>query len=168
MSVKKVSDLSLPVGSVDLSPDKDISLRAAGRRFITSYRASNYQESYVRSLEETIAYLSLYSQEQGWPTVPHIATEHLENYFAYIRIRKKGYGDGKVKGEQTLSSSYLSRQYRQLHRFWAWLVNRGYSQENVLDGMKPPRVEEKIVPLVSDEQIADLLSLVNPSLARTP
>ena len=34
--------------------------------------------------------------------------------------------------------------------------------------MKPPRVEEKIVPLVSDEQIADLLSLVNPSLARTP
>ncbi len=34
--------------------------------------------------------------------------------------------------------------------------------------MKPPRVEEKIVPVVSDEQIADLLSLVNPSLGRTP
>ena len=160
MPVKKVSDFS---------PDDGLSLRAAGRRFINSYRAAGYSKSYVKSLEETIGYLAHYSEEQGWPTVPHITTEHLEEYFAYSRTRKKGYGKGKCNGDETLSSSYLDKQYRQLHCFWGWLADgkRRLSAENVLDSMKRPRVEEKIVPTVSDEQITDLLSLVNPRLART-
>lgn len=33
--------------------------------------------------------------------------------------------------------------------------------------MKPPKVEESIVPTLSDEQIFDWLSLVNTRLART-
>ena len=61
----------------DLSPEEDLTLRDAGRRFINSYRAAGYSKSYVQSLEETVGYLALYSEEQGWPTVPHITTEHL-------------------------------------------------------------------------------------------
>ena len=38
--------------------------------------------------------------------------------------------------------------------------------ENLLDRMKRLRVEENIVPNVSDEQVADLLSLVNSRLAK--
>ena len=89
MSVKKVSDLSLPVDSGDFglgsdySPGSNIALRHAGRRFINSYRAAGYSKSYVQSLEETVGYLALYSEEQGWPTLPQITTEHLEDYFAY-------------------------------------------------------------------------------------
>ncbi|MCY4364933.1 MAG: tyrosine-type recombinase/integrase [Chloroflexi bacterium] len=160
MSVKKVSDLS---------PKENLRLRDAGRRFINSYRASNYQESYVRSLEETIAYLALYSEEHGWPTVPHITTEHLEEYFAYSRTRQKGYGQRKSEKGQTPSSSYLNRQYRQLHCFWGWMADpqRRLAAENVLDVMRAPRVEENIVPTLSDDQLADLLALVNPKLART-
>ena len=172
MTVKKDSDLSPAIGlspANDHSPDSGPGLREAGRRFINSYRAAGYSKSYVQSLEETIGYLALYSEEQGWPTVPRITTLHLEDYFAYSRTRKKGYGERKFDGEQTLSSSYLHRQYRQLHCFWGWLADgqRGFAPENVLNGMKRPRVEERIVPTISDEQIGDLLSLVNPRLART-
>ena len=159
MSVKKVSDLS---------PQEGITLRDAGLQFINSYRGSLYQESYVTSLEETISYLALYAEEQGWPAVRHITTEHLEEYFVYSRTRPKYYGErSHAYGDQTLSSSYLNRNYRQLHCFWGWLVKRGFAAENALAGMNPPRVEENIVPTVTDEQIAVLLALVNPQLART-
>lgn len=70
MSVKKVSDLS---------PDEGIALRDAGRRFINSYRAAGYSSNYVQSLEETFSYLTLCSEEQGWPAVLCITTEHLED-----------------------------------------------------------------------------------------
>ena len=106
--------------------------------------------------------------ERGWPAVRHITTEHLEEYFVYSRTRPKYYGErSHAYGDQTPSSSYLNRNYRQLHCFWGWLVKRGFAAENALAGMKPPRVEENIVPTVTDEQIAVLLALVNPELART-
>ena len=150
MSVNKVSDLG---------PKENLRLRDAGRRFINSYRASNYQESYVRSLEETIAYLSLYSEEHGWPTFPHITTGHLEEYFAQSLTRRKGYGERKVKGEQTISSRYLNRQYRQLYRFWSWMADpkRRLAAENVLAPMTAPKVGEKIVPTVSNSKASNQL-----------
>lgn len=172
MSVKKVSDFGLapdfgPVS--DLSPSSLLGLREAGRRFINSYRAAGYSESYVKGLEETIGYLVHYSEERGWAHVSHITTQHLEEYFAYSRTRKKGYGERKITGAETLSSSYLDKQYRQLRRFWAWMVEARWVpvNVNVLDIMQRPRVEEKVVPTVSDEQIQDLLAILDPRLART-
>ena len=158
MTVKKVSDLS---------PDEGLTLRDAGHRFINSYRSSGKRAAYLVSLEETIGYLDDYSRKQGWPSVPHITTEHLEDYFAYSRTRPKFYGERPAYEGQALSSSYLNRQYRQLHSFWEWLVKREFAARNVVAVMNPPKVEERVVPTVSDEQITDLLSLVNPKLART-
>ena len=119
------------------------------------------------SLEETIGYLVHYAEEQGWPAVPHITTEDLEDYFAYSRIRKRGYGERKYKENKPISSSYLNRQYRQLRCLWGWLVEREFVAENIVAGMKHPKVEENVVPTVSDDQMTDLLSLLNPRLART-
>ena len=63
----------------------DLSLREAGRGFIISLRASNrYSESYLDSLERTVALLSLFAEEQGWPAVEHIDTFHIEEYLAYL------------------------------------------------------------------------------------
>ena len=100
---------------------------------------------------------------------PISTTQHLEEYFAYSRTLKKGYGERKITGAETLSSSYLDKQYRQLRRFWAWMVEAKWVpvNVNVLDSMQRPRVEEKVVPTVSDEQIQDLLAILDPRLART-
>ena len=173
MSVKKVSDFGFVP---DFGPDSDHgpvsspSLRDAGRRFINSYRAAGYSRSYVQSLEETVGYLAHCSEDQAWPSVAHITTEHVEEYFSYSRTRPKYYGDRPIYGNQTLFSSCLNRIYRQLHCFWGWLAEWGTvaRSENVLDGVKRFRVEERIVPTLSDDQVADLLSLVDPRLARAP
>ena len=62
---------------------------------------------------------------------------------------------------------YINAQYRRLNRLFGWLVDRGYSDENPLTDIEPPSVDEKTVPIITEEQMRDLLSLTAPSLART-
>ena len=63
----------------------DHSLRESGKRFISSLKASNrYSEAYLASLETSVAMAALYAEQQQWPDVQEITTEHLEEYLAYL------------------------------------------------------------------------------------
>ena len=46
---------------------------------MTSLKASNrYSPSYLDSLDRTVALAALYSEEQGWPTIRYVTTDHDE------------------------------------------------------------------------------------------
>ena len=61
----------------------DHSLRACGKRFLSSLKASNrYSDGYLASLETTVAMAALYAEEHGWPGVQEVTTEHLEGYLS--------------------------------------------------------------------------------------
>ena len=52
-----------------------------GKRFLNSLKASNgCSEDYLTSLETAVAMAAQYAEEQGWPDVPEITTEHIEDY----------------------------------------------------------------------------------------
>ena len=72
----------------------DHSLRAHGKRFLSSLKASNrYSEDYLASLETTVAMAALYAEEQGWPDVQEITTEHIEDYLIYLQDRERWFGE---------------------------------------------------------------------------
>ena len=45
---------------------------------------------------------------------------------------------------------------------------RGHVEDNPLWLIERPRVQERTVPTVSEQQMLDLLTLLDPALARTP
>lgn len=47
-------------------------------------------------------------------------------------------------------------------------MERKHIDENLLDDIEPPSLEGKTVPIVTEDQIRDLLTLTDPALARTP
>ena len=47
-------------------------------------------------------------------------------------------------------------------------MERNHVDENPLSDIEPPSLEEKTVPIVTEDQIRDLLTLADPALARTP
>ena len=47
-------------------------------------------------------------------------------------------------------------------------MERKHIDENPLDDIEPPSLEEKTVPIVTEDQMRDLLTLADPALARTP
>ena len=147
----------------------DLSLRANGKRFLSSLKASNrYSEGYLASFETAVAMVAQYAEEQGWPDVPEIATEHIEDYLAYLQDRLRWFGERKFAEPRKLSKGHINAQYRRLNRFFNWLVERGPIDENPLSSIGMPKLEEKTVPTISEDQMRDLLTLADPSLARTP
>ena len=147
----------------------DLSLREAGRGFIISLKASGrYAESYLDSLERTVALAALFAEEHTWPAVKHITTTHIEEYLAYLQTRPRWFGERETTNPRQLSRGHINGQYRRLHRFFNWLVERDYVGTNPLHLIKPPRLDEKTVPVVSEDQMRDLLVLTDPALARTP
>ncbi len=147
----------------------DHSLRANGKRFLSSLKASNrYSEGYLGSLETTLAMAALYTEEQGWPEVPEISTEHIEGYLSYLQDRVRWFGERTYAEPRKLSKGHINAQYRRLNRFFNWLVERKHIGENPLDDIEPPSLEEKTVPVITEGQMRDLLTLADPALARTP
>ena len=96
----------------------DLSLRANGKRFLSSLKASNrYSEGYLASLETTTAMTALYAEEQGWPDVPDITTEHIEDYLSYLQDRVRWFGERTYAEPTKLSKGHINAQYRRLNRF---------------------------------------------------
>ncbi len=154
MTVKQVSDLCH---------------REAGRGFIVSLKASNrYSASYLDSLERTIALAAPFSEERRWPPVRGIATGHIEEYLAYLRERPRWFGTRESSNPRAVSQGYIDAQYRRLNRFFNWLVERGHVEINPLRLINRPHVDERTVPVVSEREVLDLLTLLDPALARTP
>ena len=127
----------------------DHSLRESGKRFISSLKASNrYSEAYLASLETSVAMAALYAEQQQWPDVKEITTEHLEEYLAYLQDRTRWFG---------------VRTYAEPKK-----LSKGPIDENPMHPIKPPGLDEKTVPVVTEDQVRDLLTLADPALARTP
>ena len=147
----------------------DLSIRATVKRFLSSLKASNrYSEGYLASLETTVAMSALYAEEQGWPDVPEIATEHIEDYLAYLQDRVRWFGERTYAEPWKLSKGHINAQYRRLNRSFNCLVEREHIDENPLADIEPPSLEEKTVRIVPQDQVRDLLTLADPVLARTP
>ena len=97
----------------------DHSLRAYGKRFISSLKASNrYSDGYLASLETSLAMAALYAEQQQWPDVQETTTEHLEEYLAYLQDRTRWFGERENIVPKKLSKGHINAQYRRLRRFF--------------------------------------------------
>ena len=111
---------------------------------------------------------ALYAEQQEWPDAREITVDHMEDYLAYLQGRIRWFGERTYAEPRKLSKSYINVQYRRLNRFFNWMLERGNVDGNPLHLIKPPSVEEKTVPVVSEGQMRDLLTISDPALARTP
>ena len=118
----------------------DHSLRACGKRFLSSLKASNrYSEGYLDSLETTIAMAAQYAEEQGWPDVRDITTEVHRGLLAYLQDRVRWFGERTYAEPRKLSKGHINAQYRRLNRFFNWLVERGPNYCNPMSSISAPK-----------------------------
>lgn len=142
-------------------------VREASNGFIISLRASNrYKEKYLEALERSLAFLAAYAEEHEWPEVGSLTTSHIEGYLVDLAQRKKWFGDRGAFG--VVSQSYVETQYRRIKRFFNWMIQRGHVDKNPLDLIPHPKVDERVIPTIPDQEIDALLQLVNPKLFKTP
>ena len=110
-----------------------LSLRAAGR---TEKTASGYRDS--------LEMLVRFSQETQMPPPEHMTAEHLREFL--LSLYARGNRPGTV-----------ATRYRALCSFYKWLVSEGERTDNPMRRIPPPRLEERVMPHYSPEDVSKLL-----------
>lgn len=89
--------------------------------------------------------LAKFLEARGMPLeVAAIRREHVEAHIADILDHWK--------------PATAANRYRSLQQFFKWLTEEGEVKSSPMDRMKPPRVPEQPVPVLSEEQLSALLA----------
>ena len=63
--------------------------------------------------------------------------------------------------EGPLSSAYIQGNVRALRAFSSWLHAENHTETNRLQPLKPPKIQKKVIQILSDDEIRRLLDLFN-------
>ncbi len=117
--------------------------------FERSLKASNKTDRTVKIYGDSARWLLQFLQAQGMPTVvERIGREHLEAFTADQLVRFK--------------PATASQRYRALAQLFKWLDEEGEVNSNPFARMKPPKVPESPVPVISEDDLRKLLDACAP------
>lgn len=112
--------------------------------FLRSLAAENKSTRTRQSYGEAIDLMARFLRERGMPTDPQAITrEHLTEWINDILARWR--------------ATTAANRYRGASRFFAYLVDVGELKESPMARMKPPRIDEVEVPIVSEADLRKLL-----------
>ena len=133
----------MPQTSAAIEAPSDIAVNLASfRRHIS---AENLSEAtvyaYCGAVEQFIAFLT----DKVMPTdVTNITREHVQDFITDLLKRRK--------------ATTANQRYRGLMRFFAFLLEEGEIVETPMRNMKPPRLPEIAVPVLSEAELKKLLA----------
>lgn len=60
------------------------------------------------------------------------------------------------------SSNTVNNRVRALQAFFSWPDDQGYTKEHRLEHIKPPKFTRKVIEILTAEEVARILSSMNP------
>lgn len=107
-------------------------------------RAERKSPRTVRGYQDAVLLLHRFLVDRGMPTVvEHVTREHVEEFVLDQLDR--------------WSPATASNRFRALQQFFRWLELEGIRRDSPVAHMRPPKVDESVVPVLSAEQLAALL-----------
>jgi site-specific recombinase XerD len=129
------TDTDLSVGDLRLLvPDFERSLRAANKSLKT-----------VKIYGEAARGMIDFFSANGMPTdAAKVTTEHVEMYI--------------LDQVERWRPATANQRYRSLAQLWKYLLEEGEIKRSPMERMKPPRVPEEKVPVITDDNLSRLLT----------
>jgi site-specific recombinase XerD len=124
----------------EYAPDALGSLRDSFALHLDATRSDKTARIYLAALDALIHHL----ESAGMPTGARgVRREHVESYFAKRRDQVK--------------PTTLSVEFRALQQFWRWALEEDEIDRSPMERMKPPRVPDSPVPVISVDEFRRLL-----------
>jgi site-specific recombinase XerD len=90
-----------------------------------------------------------------------LSVEEVRAYISELQDRDVLYANNpRAKRPGKLSSAYIQGVARTLRAFASWLHLDGYTKVNVLKILKPPRIQQKVVEVLTDDEVARLVAVI--------
>ena len=97
-------------------------------------------------------------------SIEHTDTKLLRDYVLYLlkRHRFENHPYTPAKAEP-LSTSTIHGHVRTLRAFFSWLVREGFIKSNITRELKAPKIVNKVISTLSDEEIVSILRTFSPA-----
>lgn len=106
--------------------------------------AANLSPNTIKLYLSAVRDLRSFLDSTGMPTdVVDLTREHIEAYLVHLRERT--------------SASTAATRYRGLRQLFKWLEEEGEITRNPFARMRPPRVDERSVPVISKSDLTELI-----------
>ena len=117
-------------------------------RFERHLTAENRSPRTIRTYVDSVRQLHTYFEQQGMPLeLAQVRREHVEAFIVSLLERWK--------------SSTANNRYRSLQAFFKYADEEGLVSESPMARMSPPKVEEVLVPVLSERELQALLKTVS-------
>ena len=121
------------------------SLKSVEETFAIVLRASNCKETTVKNYLETLRYFAEFCRQRDLSTdLSTLTRHHVRAFIAHL--------------VSTRTSSTARTRYRILHRFFAFCVEEGILEYSPMEGLRPPKLDERLIEPYKEEEVHRLVA----------
>jgi len=143
--------MSTPAAPAFTIPE-DVPARLAG--LITSFRlelrSGGSSPKTIKGYLEAAIKLARWLRDEGVIDWADADKTVMKTYMAWFM------NDGRKANGDPYSMGYANNQFRALQQFWRWYADEN-DTVNPMTGMRPPRPDEKVVPIVDIDKLRELI-----------
>jgi len=148
--------------------EKDnIPLERLAQHFEAYNRSEGKSPATVEWYRRVLTYFGNYLNDNNLPdTLGDLSLFTVRDFVLYLQTKTKWSGHPYVPTPKgNLAAISVQTYVRSLRAFFSWLHREGYTEENILADLKPPKAPQKLAKVLTDEEIRRILACLHPDTA---
>jgi site-specific recombinase XerD len=144
-----------------------IPLERLAQHFEAYNRSEGKSPRTVDWYRRVLLYFSGYLNGLGYSTeLEDLTLEVVREFILYLQTHRKWEKHPHIRPRDVQLAAISVQNYvRGLRAFFSWLRREGYTEENILGQLKPPKVPQKLVDVLTEEEVARILGCLDVDTA---
>ncbi|MER2598465.1 MAG: tyrosine-type recombinase/integrase [Caldilineales bacterium] len=132
--------------------------------FILSKQIEGRSEKTLTWYRANLASFSGFVTNESPATLRDAGLDEARAFIAQLQGRKTRYESHSLRPQKEggLSSHTIHGYVRTLKAFGSWLCEEGYTAKHPFDRLKPPKLPETMIEILSDDEIGRIVQSINP------
>jgi site-specific recombinase XerD len=137
------------------------------RHFEAYNRSEGKSARTVEWYTRVLRFYQRYLEEQGHSTeLGALTLDVVREFVLYLQTRRKWDGHPYIPSPGgNLAAISVNNYIRGLRAFFSWLHREGYSEEHILARLKPPKIPQKLVEVLTDADVGSILACLDPNMS---
>lgn len=141
-----------------------ITLKQAIENYVTTRTTEGMSRHYTTWLERRLKDFNQYTQETrpGDESLGRVTLDDARNFIGMLIKKRVKYEHHQRRAPEAegLAPTTIHGYARSIRSFGTFLFEEGYTEENIFEGLRPPKVPKKIIEPLTEEEIRRILSII--------
>ena len=145
----------------------NVPLEKLARHFEAYNRSEGKSPRTIEWYGRVLRFFEEFLKEQGHTTkLEDLNLDVAREFVLYLQTRRKWSRHPHIPSpDDKLKAISVQNYVRGLRSFFNWLYKEGYTEENLLAQLRPPKFPQKLVEVLTEEEIARILACLDADTA---